>query len=67
MDFIKIKYFCISKHSFNKVLSRARDWEKILTHLTSIDKDLYSEYIKSSQKLNDKTTIQLLLVGYEIF
>ena len=67
MDFTKIKNFCISKHSFNKVLSGARGWEKILTHLTSIDKGLVFRIYQVFSKLNNKTTIQLLFAGYENF
>lgn len=43
-------------------MSRVRDWEKILTHLTS-DKG-YSEYIKSTQ---NSSSIGVIFGGYENF
>ena len=57
LDFTKIKNFCISKHSFNKVLSGARGWEKIFAN-DATDKALISKIYKQLMQLNIKKTTQ---------
>ena len=46
-DLIKLKSFCITKESTNKVKRQPSEWEKIEAKKTT-DRELFPQYISSS-------------------
>ena len=54
-DYIKLKTFCKSEETINKMKRRCNEWENIFTNDTS-DKGLISTIYKELTKLNTKKT-----------
>ena len=54
-DLIKLKSFCTTKETINKVKSQPSEWEKIIANKTT-DKELISKIYKQLMQLNTRKT-----------
>ena len=52
-DLIKIKSFCTTKETINKVKRQSSEWEKIIANETT-DKELISKIYKQLMQLNSR-------------
>ena len=59
LDYIKMKSFCASKDTINRVKRQRMEWEKILANHIS-DKALISRIYKEPLQLNNKKTNNLI-------
>ena len=59
LDYVKIKIFCASKDTINRVKRQRMEWEKILANHIS-DKALISRIYKEPLQLNNKKTNNLI-------
>ena len=58
-DYIKLKRFCTTKETINKVNRKPMEWEKILTDHIS-DKGLRSKIYEELLQINSKITNNLI-------
>ena len=56
-DLIKIKSFCTTKETINKVKRQPSEWEKIIAN-EATDKELISKIYKQFMQLNSRKTTQ---------